>query len=87
MYYVYVIQSDCGEHYIGYTTDLRQRLSAHNSGLTSSTKGKNWTLVYYEAYRSAADARRREVNLKKSGQGRRWLYERISQSMTLSEKS
>ena len=28
MHYVYVLQSERGEHYIGYTADLRRRLTA-----------------------------------------------------------
>jgi len=80
VYYVYVIQSECGERYTGYTADLRRRLEAHNCGLNESTKGKKWALVYYEAYRSAEDAKDRERGLKVSGQARRWLSERTKRS-------
>ncbi len=44
-------------------------------------------LIYYEAYRAEEDARAREEQLKNSGQGRRWLKERIANSITLSRES
>ena len=82
MYYVYVIRNELGQLYTGYTTDLANRLHAHNSGKTRTTKGHHWDYVYYEAYKSREDARRRERNLKKSGQARRWLKDRIRESLT-----
>jgi predicted GIY-YIG superfamily endonuclease len=83
MYYVYVIQNESGVRYLGFTSCLKTRLDAHNQGLVKSTKGHEWEFVYYEAYKSEEDARRRERNLKKSGQARRWLKERISTSVQL----
>ncbi len=83
MYYVYVIQNESGARYLGFTSNLANRLAAHNKGLVRSTKGHKWELVYYEAFKSEQDARRRERNLKKSGQARRWLKERISASLEL----
>ncbi len=81
MYYVYLLKSEDEKRYIGYTSDLKTRLADHNRGGTSSTKGRRWSVVYYEAYASEEDARRRERNLKQSGQARRWLYERASSSL------
>ena len=83
MYYVYVIINEAGKTYTGYTSDLRNRLKAHNEGLNKSTRGHKWELVYYEAYRAESDARQREANIKQSGQARRWLRERIKDSLTL----
>ena len=68
--------------YIGYSSDLKKRILAHKRGEVKETKVGNWDLVYYEAYRSQKDARRREISLKKSGQGRRWLKERIKNSLS-----
>ena len=85
MYYVYVIVNEKGSSYTGYTSDLRNRLKAHNEGLNKSTKGHQWELVYYEAYRAETDARQREKNLKNSGQARRWLRERIKDSIPKGE--
>ncbi len=81
MYYVYVICSQEDELYIGYSTDLKARLGAHNAGLNRSTKNRTWRLVYYEAYSCETDARAREKTLKVSGQARRWLKERIRNSI------
>lgn len=51
MFYTYVLQSKKNkEIYIGFTSDLRNRLSEHNQGLNFSTKRYiPWKLVYYEA--------------------------------------
>ncbi len=81
MYYVYILENKEGGTYTGYTQDLRERMKRHESGGTKSTRGKKWTLVYYEAYLSKEDAITRERRLKKSHQGRRWLRERIAGSM------
>ena len=39
MYYVYLIESIStqGERYLGMTTDLKERLEAHNAGKSSHT--------------------------------------------------
>ena len=83
MYYVYLLINEKSDKYIGYTSDLRQRVTAHNSGLNTSTRGHVWKLAYYEAYQSESDARKRESTLKKSSQARRWLYERASKSLCI----
>ena len=87
MHYVYIITSNKGQIYTGYTSDLKERLATHNQGKNRSTRGRKWKLVYYEAYRSEQDARKREHHLKKSGQARRWLKERIKMSLNLSKDS
>ena len=81
MYYVYVIVSDRGENYLGYTGDLKRRLEEHNRGKNKWTKGRKWELVYYEAYKSKEDAMEREAKLKKRGRGKQILFERIKRSM------
>ena len=78
MYYVYLIVSEDGRKYIGYTANLRARIEDHNSGSVKSTKGRKWKLVYYEAYARYEDARRRERNLKKSWKLRVALYKRLN---------
>ena len=75
MYYVYLLKDQTkGEIYVGYSEDLRRRLKEHTH--------KNPELIYYEAYKSEKDARRREVKLKKHGQTKRRLKERIHDSLT-----
>jgi putative endonuclease len=51
MFYVYVLHS-VADHgfYIGYSTDLKRRLSVHKHGASASTKYRGpWKLIYYEA--------------------------------------
>ncbi|RJQ31877.1 MAG: GIY-YIG nuclease family protein [Actinobacteria bacterium] len=72
MYYVYVLQSQKNySFYIGYTSDLRKRLSEHNAGKSLATKPfRPYKLIYYEAFLDINDAKEREIYLK-SGWGRR----------------
>ncbi len=74
MFYVYCIQNK-GEFYYGYTGDLARRFKEHKR------EDKNWNLIYYEAYRSEEDARRRERKLKDYGQSRTHLKRRIVNSI------
>lgn len=64
--YVYLLRSRLnGNFCIGFTHDLRKRLTEHNYGLDRSAKAyKPWELLYYEAHRNESDARRREKYLK-----------------------
>ena len=74
MFYVYLLHStkDNG-FYIGYSTDLKTRLSEHTRGASFATKSRGpWKLIYYEAYTERQDAEGRERFLK-SGAGRRFL--------------
>ncbi len=74
MYYVYLIRNKLTKKtYIGYTDDLRRRFKEHRS--------KNPDLIYYEAYKSESDARRRELKLKQRGQSVRRLKERLINSL------
>ena len=74
MFYVYLLHSakDNG-FYIGFSTDLKRRLSEHTRGASLATKSRGpWKLIYYEAYTEREDAEGREKFLK-SGAGRRFL--------------
>lgn len=67
-YCVYVLRSqkDC-RLYIGFTTDLKQRLTAHFHGDVASTAARRpLTLIYCEYHASRADALRREGYFKTS---------------------
>ena len=77
MHYVHVLKSERGEHYIGFTSDLRRRLVEHNAGKNASTRGRSWDLLYYEACRSARPARDRERVLKGHGRGKQALLKRL----------
>lgn len=74
MHYVYVLFSE-SDHglYIGYSANLRRRLTEHQLGLSAATKNRGpWFLIYYEAYVEPDDALGREKFLK-SGAGRTYL--------------
>ena len=83
MYYVYVIQSATDEEkfYLGSTSDLRRRLNEHNQGENKSTKTQQWKRVYYEAYTTESAAREREHKLKHNGRTKRYLMQRIKESV------
>lgn len=81
MYYVYVLQSTDGDLYYGSTNDLQRRLSEHVAGKSFATRGRKWSLAYYEAYKAESDARRRENQIKHHGHAKRWLKERIQDSL------
>ena len=78
MNYVYILHSEKdGGLYIGYTTDLKRRLSEHQKGLSKSTKHRAPVhLIHYEAFSEVADARAREKYLK-SEHGREQLKNQL----------
>lgn len=79
MFYTYVLQSiKDGNLYIGWTQDLRERITKHNKGLVESTKNRRpLKLVYYEACLVKEDAIKREKSLK-TGYGRSYLSRRLT---------
>ena len=85
MFYVYVLQSKSDENgfYLGSTIDLKRRLKSHNQGENKATKGNQWKLVYYEAYITLAAARQREHKLKQDGRSKRYLMQRIKESLKI----
>jgi len=83
MFYVYVLKSkkDSGL-YIGYTEDLYRRFIEHNSGKNQSTKSRSpFELLYYEAYKSKSDAKKRERMLKLRGRSLGGLKRRMANSL------
>ena len=81
MYYVYVLKNKEKGTYVGYTNDIRRRIRQHNSNHEGYTGKGDWECVYYEAYQDERDARAREKQLKKNGNAKRWLKERIRNSL------
>lgn len=82
MYYVYVLISlKDRQLYVGYTRDLKRRLSEHQGGKSAATKYRlPVELVYYEAYQRWSDAKRREKFLK-GGAGRGQLKIQLQDSL------
>jgi putative endonuclease len=79
MHYVYVLQAldDRDVFYLGFSSNLKQRVRAHNAGTNVSTARHQWRVAYYEAYVSEGAARRREATLKRSGSMRSRLMARL----------
>ena len=69
-FYVYVLRSlKDNLFYVGFTTNLTERLESHNKGLVSSTKRRApFELVYWEGCLHQADATQRERYLKTLGE-------------------
>ncbi len=78
MYFVYVLLSqNDGNYYIGFTSNIENRIKKHNSGSVLSTKYRRpLELIYYEAYVEERDALGREKFLK-SGPGHRYLKKQL----------
>jgi len=73
-YYVYVIKSEEGFHYTGFTEDLDKRLiESKEKKLSFWTKrGTKWKLLYKKEYADKIEALKREKWLK-TGVGREFL--------------
>ena len=79
MKYVYLLQSIPfpEERYVGLTSNLKNRLNAHNSGQSLHTvKFKPWELVTYVAFSNESKAVAFEEYLK-SGSGRAFANKRL----------
>ena len=69
-YFVYLlvnISKDRVTSYVGFTSNLNNRLSLHNSSKGAKfTKGRNWTLIYKKCYKTKSLAMKNEYLLKKN---------------------
>ena len=66
MHYVYILQCSDSSYYIGYTTNLEQRLKEHNEGAGGhNTRTKRPVkLLYRETFENKHEALKREIQLK-----------------------
>ena len=68
-YYVYMLKL-IGKKlttYVGYTKDIKKRISLHNSGKGAKfTRGRKWKLIYKEKFSSKNKAISREYYIKKN---------------------
>ncbi len=77
MFTVYVLYSSIHDKiYIGYTSNLIQRIWNHNFGKDKSfTKNfRPWLVIYCEYFETKSEAMRREKELK-TFQGRKFILE------------
>ena len=68
-YYVYMLKSKGIKPvtYVGYTKDIKERLTLHNSGKGAKfTRGRKWRLIYKEVFKSKSKAISRESYIKKN---------------------
>ncbi len=67
LYYVYMLKSKSMKPitYVGYTNNLKKRISLHNSGKGAKfTRGRQWILIYKEKFKSKKEAISREYYIK-----------------------
>ena len=77
-FYTYVLKSSKDDGlYIGWSTNLRERIEKHKKGQVQSTKNRRpLVLIYYEACLDKEKAIIREKQLK-TGFGRAYLKRRL----------
>jgi predicted GIY-YIG superfamily endonuclease len=79
MWYVYIVKSInfAEQRYIGFTEDLKQRLSDHNNGKSTHTeKYKPWELTWYCSFQDKYKALDFEKYLK-SHSGKAFTNKRL----------
>ena len=67
LFYVYMLKSKSIKPitYVGYTNNLKKRISLHNSGKGAKfTRGRQWVLIYKEKFKSKKEAISREYYIK-----------------------
>jgi putative endonuclease len=70
--------------YVGYTKDLKRRISLHNSGKGAKfTRGRKWMLIYKEKFKSKKEAISREYYIKRNKALRNKLKNEYLNSITL----
>ncbi len=84
MYTVYVLYSRRFDRiYIGFTSDMENRLRSHNEFATKgyTTKFRPWEIAFTENYTDKNEAMKREKALK-AGKGREYIWNYIRQNLT-----
>ena len=62
--------------YVGYTNNIKKRISLHNSGKGAKfTRGRKWRLIYKEIFNSKKEAISREYYIKKNRSLRKKIKE------------
>tara|TARA_B100001248_G_C27285136_1_gene409694 strand:+ start:355 stop:585 length:231 start_codon:yes stop_codon:yes gene_type:complete len=62
--------------YVGYTNNLKKRISLHNSGKGAKfTRGRKWQLIFKEKYNTKKEAISREYYIKKNKNLRKKIKE------------
>jgi putative endonuclease len=88
MWYTYCIISIKNNRlYIGYTGDLRRRITEHNSkkGGVYTSHNAPFKLIYYEAFLNKKEANQQE-KFYKSGYGKEVLKNKIAETLNSFKK-
>ena len=69
-YYVYLLKATnkgVNKSYVGYTNNLKLRITKHNSNKgAKSTRGYKWLLIYCKKFKTKSTAMSYEYKLKKN---------------------
>ena len=80
-FYVYMIKSISAgskKTYVGYTNNLKKRLSNHNNNKgAKSTKGHKWELIYKKKFISKSKAMSYEYHIKNNRKLRKKILDKI----------
>ena len=79
MFTVYVLYSESfNKIYIGYTSDIKQRVKSHNELATKgwTIRFRPWKVIHTEIFESKHDAMKREKQLKTAA-GRVWVWQLV----------
>tara|TARA_B100001123_G_C15290944_1_gene1017413 strand:- start:2069 stop:2320 length:252 start_codon:yes stop_codon:yes gene_type:complete len=80
-HFVYIIANKKNSKfttYVGYTQNLKRRLSLHNRGKGAKfTRGKTWKIIYSEKYKTKSEALSRECYIKKNRKLRNLIKEKF----------
>ena len=78
MYYVYLLKDLKNKIYIGYSSNLKNRIKSHlDSKVVTTSKMDQPKLIYYESYEDESLARTRELKLKQFGSSYTGLLKRL----------
>lgn len=70
--------------YVGYTSNLKKRISLHNSSKGAKfTRGRKWKLIYKEKFKSKKEAISREYYIKKNRKLRNKIKNENSHTITI----
>ncbi|MCR4325980.1 MAG: GIY-YIG nuclease family protein [Patescibacteria group bacterium] len=84
MYFVYMIRNSASKLYVGVTNNPQQRLAHHNArrGAQFTRRIPTFEIVFLEQYEALADARKREIQIKKWRCGKKeMLIERYQEGL------
>ena len=65
-FFIYILLCSNNSYYVGHTSNIQNRIKAHNTGKGSShtAKYRPVKLLYFEEFESEAEAVQRELQLK-----------------------